>query len=47
MLPIAKRRQGCQQLTIQDKDEQVITEASLNKLVGAADTYNLEVCAYK
>ncbi|WCJ23977.1 DNA repair protein RAD5B [Euphorbia peplus] len=40
LMPIAKRRQGCQQE--QEKDEQVITEAALNKLVGAADTYNLE-----
>ncbi|XP_065861765.1 DNA repair protein RAD5B [Euphorbia lathyris] len=42
LLPIAKRRQGCQQYPEQEKDEQAISESSLNKLVGAADTYNLE-----
>lgn len=26
-----------------EKDEQVISESSLNKLVGAVDMYNLEV----
>ncbi|KAA3454517.1 Helicase protein with RING/U-box domain [Gossypium australe] len=38
-LPAAKRRRGCQE---QNKDEQDISEASLNKIVGAADTYDLE-----
>ncbi|GMI95934.1 hypothetical protein like AT5G43530 [Hibiscus trionum] len=38
-LPAAKRMRGCQQ---QGKDEQAISEKSLNKIVGAADTYNLE-----
>ncbi|KAK8709677.1 hypothetical protein V6N13_060687 [Hibiscus sabdariffa] len=38
-LPAAKRMKACQQ---QSKDEQAISEASLNKIVGAADTYNLE-----
>ncbi|XP_022723142.1 DNA repair protein RAD5B [Durio zibethinus] len=38
-LPIAKRRKGCPE---QSKDEQAMSEASLNKIVGAADTYNLE-----
>ncbi|GFP95905.1 putative swi/snf-related matrix-associated actin-dependent regulator of chromatin subfamily a member 3-like 3 [Phtheirospermum japonicum] len=40
-LPCAKRRNGVQ-LQDNDKTEQVISEASLNKLVGAVDTYNLE-----
>ncbi|XVF28647.1 hypothetical protein REPUB_Repub15cG0048100 [Reevesia pubescens] len=37
-LPIAKRRKGPEQ----NKDKQAISESSLNKIVGAADTYNLE-----
>lgn len=40
-LPVLKRARGCQ--VQQHKDEQAISEASLNKLVGAVDTYNLEV----
>lgn len=43
MLPIVKRKKGCQQCPEQNKDEQVLSELSLNKIVGAADTYNLEV----
>ncbi|KAF7145413.1 hypothetical protein RHSIM_Rhsim04G0188100 [Rhododendron simsii] len=42
MLPIVKRRKGCQQYPEQNKDEQALSESSLNKLVGAADVYNLE-----
>ncbi|XP_015887954.4 DNA repair protein RAD5B [Ziziphus jujuba] len=42
MLPIVKRRQGCQQYPEQGKDEQAISESSLNRLVGTADIYNLE-----
>ncbi|KAL8210271.1 hypothetical protein R6Q57_007003 [Mikania cordata] len=43
MLPSAKGRKGGQPLLIEpNKDAQVITESSLNKLVGAADMYNLE-----
>uniref|UniRef100_A0A5B7BJ23 SWI/SNF-related matrix-associated actin-dependent regulator of chromatin subfamily A member 3-like 3 n=1 Tax=Davidia involucrata TaxID=16924 RepID=A0A5B7BJ23_DAVIN len=42
MLPIVKRRQGCQQYPEQTKDEQAISESSLNKLVGAVDVYDLE-----
>ncbi|XP_073046809.1 DNA repair protein RAD5B [Primulina eburnea] len=41
-IPGAKRRNGCQQIQQQSKDEQVISESSLNKLVGAVDMYNLE-----
>ncbi|KAL0457032.1 UNVERIFIED_CONTAM: DNA repair protein B [Sesamum latifolium] len=41
VLPLVKRRKGCQ-LQDQNKDEQAITETSLNKLVGAVDMYNLE-----
>ncbi|KAL8104947.1 DNA repair protein RAD5B [Apium graveolens] len=40
MLPVLKRGKGCQ--SDHDKDEQAILESSLNKLVGAADVYNLE-----
>ncbi|KAK1359718.1 hypothetical protein POM88_044192 [Heracleum sosnowskyi] len=40
MLPVLKRGKGCQ--PDHDKDEQAILESSLNKLVGAADMYNLE-----
>lgn len=43
MLPVVKRRKGCQQYPEQSKDEQAISESSLNKLVGAAEMYNLEV----
>ena len=43
MLPALKRRKGCPQLPDQNKDEQAISESSLNKLVGAADTYDLKV----
>lgn len=39
MLPVLKRVKGCQ--PDHDKDEQAILESSLNKLVGAADMYNL------
>ncbi|KAM0002930.1 putative DNA helicase chromatin remodeling SNF2 family [Helianthus debilis subsp. tardiflorus] len=43
VLPSAKGRKGGQPLLIEpNKDAQVLTESSLNKLVGAADMYNLE-----
>ncbi|XP_052208103.1 DNA repair protein RAD5B [Diospyros lotus] len=42
MLPIVKRRKGSQQCVEQNKDEQAISESSLNKIVGAADVYNLQ-----
>ncbi|XP_076943828.1 DNA repair protein RAD5B-like isoform X2 [Bidens hawaiensis] len=43
-LPCVKTRKGGQPLLIEEpnKDAQVITESSLNKLVGAADMYNLQ-----
>ncbi|PWA38660.1 DNA/RNA helicase protein [Artemisia annua] len=43
-LPAGKRRKGGEPLLLEpnDKDGQNITETSLNKLVGAADMYNLE-----
>ncbi|KAL6522735.1 DNA repair protein rad5b [Orobanche hederae] len=41
VLPLAKKRNGCQ-IQDHDKTEQAISEASLNKLVGAVDMYNLE-----
>lgn len=37
---LAKRRKGNHE---QNSGEQVISESSLTKLVGAADVYNLEV----
>nr|XP_017219977.1 PREDICTED: putative SWI/SNF-related matrix-associated actin-dependent regulator of chromatin subfamily A member 3-like 3 isoform X2 [Daucus carota subsp. sativus] len=40
VLPVLKRGKGCQ--PDHGKDEQAILESSLNKLVGAADVYNLE-----
>ncbi|KAI9397816.1 hypothetical protein POPTR_003G083400v4 [Populus trichocarpa] len=40
MLHVVKRGSGCQQ--DQEKDEQAFSESSLNKLVGAVDTYDLE-----
>ncbi|GAV82378.1 SNF2_N domain-containing protein/Helicase_C domain-containing protein/HIRAN domain-containing protein/zf-C3HC4_2 domain-containing protein [Cephalotus follicularis] len=40
MLPTVKRRKG--QCPEESKDEQAISESSLNKLVGAVDTYDLE-----
>lgn len=43
MLPIVKRRIGCQQFANQNKDDQTLNESSLTKLVGAADMYNLDV----
>ncbi|KAM0963219.1 hypothetical protein ACFX15_021781 [Malus domestica] len=43
VLPLVKRRKGTtQQPSEESKDEQVVTESSLNKLVGAADVYDLE-----
>ncbi|RVW58001.1 DNA repair protein RAD5B [Vitis vinifera] len=42
MLPIVKQKKGCQQYPEQNNDEQALSESSLNKLVGAADQYNLE-----
>nr|XP_016462752.1 PREDICTED: putative SWI/SNF-related matrix-associated actin-dependent regulator of chromatin subfamily A member 3-like 3 [Nicotiana tabacum] len=41
-LPIAKRRNGCQQYSEQNKDEHDISEASFNKLVGSVDMYDLK-----
>ncbi|KAG8370367.1 hypothetical protein BUALT_Bualt14G0109700 [Buddleja alternifolia] len=41
VLPLMKRRKGCPQLQ-ENKDDQAISESSLNKLVGAVDMYNLE-----
>ncbi|CAN4116553.1 unnamed protein product [Withania somnifera] len=42
VLSNAKRRKGCQQYSESNKDEQVISEASLNKLVGSVDMYDLK-----
>ncbi|XP_062108134.1 DNA repair protein RAD5B isoform X2 [Humulus lupulus] len=42
MLPIVKRRQGCQQYPEQSKDEQAVSESSMNNIVGAAESYDLE-----
>ncbi|KAH6770020.1 Helicase protein with RING/U-box domain-containing protein [Perilla frutescens var. hirtella] len=44
VLPSLKRRKGTEALDykIHEKDEQVISESTLNKLVGAVDMYNLE-----
>ncbi|KAG5613790.1 hypothetical protein H5410_013614 [Solanum commersonii] len=42
VLSIAKRRKGCQQLSEPNKDEQEISEASINKLVGSVDMYDLK-----
>lgn len=41
--PIVKRRKGCQHYPEQNKDEQAISESSLNRLVGAVEVYDLEV----
>nr|DAD42002.1 TPA_asm: hypothetical protein HUJ06_000232 [Nelumbo nucifera] len=41
LLPLLKRRKGGQHPE-QSNDKQVISESALNKLVGTADTYNLE-----
>lgn len=43
---LAKRRRGGQTNPEQSKDEQAIPESALNKLVGAADVYNLEVTLF-
>jgi DNA repair protein RAD5 len=37
------RRKGAQQPPEQNRDEQTISDSSLSKLVGAADSYSLEV----
>ncbi|KAK6793212.1 hypothetical protein RDI58_006665 [Solanum bulbocastanum] len=42
VLSIAKRRKGCQQYSEPNKDEQEISEASINKLVGSVDIYDLK-----
>lgn len=43
-LPIVKRQKGGEPLLLEpNKDAQILSESSLNKLVGAADMYNLEV----
>ncbi|WOL00053.1 DNA repair protein RAD5B [Canna indica] len=39
---LASRQRGAQTYPEQSKDEQAISEASLNKLVGAAEVYDLE-----
>nr|DAD19846.1 TPA_asm: hypothetical protein HUJ06_021309 [Nelumbo nucifera] len=41
LFPLLKRKKGDQHPE-QSNDEQVISESALNKLVGTADTYNLE-----
>ncbi|KAI4317988.1 hypothetical protein L6164_025804 [Bauhinia variegata] len=41
-LPATKRRKGSQQDPEQDTDIQAISESSLNKLVGAAEVYDLK-----
>ncbi|PRQ36459.1 putative DNA helicase chromatin remodeling SNF2 family [Rosa chinensis] len=41
-LPAPKRRKGSQQNPEENKDEQAISESSLNKIVGAAEVYDLE-----
>lgn len=45
LLPPLKRIKGSQSQDpkTHEKDEQVISESALNKLVGAVDMYNLEV----
>ena len=42
-MPAPKRRKGSQQNPEENKDEQAISESSLNKIVGAAEVYDLEV----
>ncbi|KAL9282205.1 DNA repair protein RAD5B [Arabidopsis thaliana] len=42
LLAIAKRRKGCQQSLEQNKDEEEAPESYMNRVVGAADSYNLE-----
>ncbi|KAK4482804.1 hypothetical protein RD792_009974 [Penstemon davidsonii] len=41
VMPLVKKRKGCE-LQEQNKDEQSISESTLNKLIGAVDVYNLE-----
>ncbi|XP_023770523.2 DNA repair protein RAD5B isoform X1 [Lactuca sativa] len=42
-LPVVKRQKGGEPLLLEpNKDAQILSESSLNKLVGAADMYNLE-----
>ncbi|KAK7344595.1 hypothetical protein VNO77_14384 [Canavalia gladiata] len=41
-LPLIKRRKGGEQLPEQNDDEQALSESALNKLVGAAEIYDLE-----
>ncbi|KAJ9547400.1 hypothetical protein OSB04_019943 [Centaurea solstitialis] len=42
-LPVGKRRKGGEPLLLEpNEDGQILSESSLNKLVGAADMYNLE-----
>ncbi|XP_024995890.1 DNA repair protein RAD5B [Cynara cardunculus var. scolymus] len=42
-LPMVKRRKGGEPLLLEpNEDGQILSESSLNKLVGAADMYNLE-----
>ncbi|KAI3693065.1 hypothetical protein L6452_32893 [Arctium lappa] len=42
-LPMSKRRKGGEPLLLEpNEDGQILSESSLNKLVGAADMYNLE-----
>ncbi|CAN8267729.1 unnamed protein product [Cochlearia groenlandica] len=42
LLAIAKRRKGCPQYLEQNKDEEDAPESYMNRVVGAADSYNLE-----
>lgn len=43
LLAIAKRRKGCQQSLEQNNDEEEAPDSYMNRVVGAADSYNLEV----
>lgn len=43
LLAVAKRRKGCEHYIEQSKDEEDAPESYMNRVVGAADSYNLEV----
>lgn len=46
LLAIAKRRKGAPLYLEQNKDEEDAPDSYMNRVVGAADSYNLEVVKY-
>jgi len=46
-LPLIKRRKGGEPIPEQNNDEQALSESALNKIVGAAEIYDLKVRSFE